>query len=259
MYTEQSGVAWGLDNLLTVKQVSSTMPVPAPSAPLPPSERERDATRSREAILEAAEQLFAERGYDATSLSDVGQAAGVSRGTPGYFFGSKADLYRAVLQHCFAEATSTIHRGRDRALASREAPEVILAGIVRDYFDFLADRPSYVKLMERNALGDGPPTGDELVRPIGQEALAAFMTELGLDRHRSKEAAHLLLSLLSLCWFPVVHARTYVSAVGLDPASRRFAEERRQHVIDLILHGVAGVLDGRTTGPRVRHVVRSQK
>ena len=234
------------------------MPMPAPPPPTLPSERERDAARSRETILEAAEQLFAERGYDATSLSDVGQAAGVSRGTPGYFFGSKADLYRAVLEHCFAEATAAIRLGRDRALASRETPDVILAGIVRDYFDFLAERPSYVRLMERNALGDGPATDDELVRPIGQEALTAFMAELGFDRTRAREAAHLLLSLLSLCWFPVVHARTYVTAVGLDPASRRFAEERRQHVIELILHGVSGALGGRSTGRRAREV-RSEK
>ncbi|MBS1241742.1 MAG: TetR/AcrR family transcriptional regulator [Gemmatimonadetes bacterium] len=228
-----------------------------PASPPLPFERERDAARSREAILEAAEQLFAERGYDATSLSDVGQAAGVSRGTPGYFFGSKADLYRAVLEHCFAEATATIRIGRDRALASQESPDVILAGIVRDYFDFLAERPSYVKLMERNALGDGPPTDAELVRPIGQEALAAFMAELGVGRQRAREAAHLLLSLLSLCWFPVVHAGTYVTAVGLDPASRRFAEERRQHVIALILHGAAGVLGGKTTPRRERNAVSS--
>ena len=61
-------------------------------------ERERNPTRTREAILDAAERLFAEQGYEATSLSQVGQEAGVSRGTPGYFYGSKADLYRAVLE-----------------------------------------------------------------------------------------------------------------------------------------------------------------
>jgi AcrR family transcriptional regulator len=41
------------------------------------------------AILDAAEHLFAERGYEATSLQLVGDSAGVSRATPGYFFGSR--------------------------------------------------------------------------------------------------------------------------------------------------------------------------
>ena len=68
---------------------------------LPLSEKERNPARSREAILDAGEALFAESGYEGTSLSDVGTLAGVSRGTPGYFFGSKAELYRAVLERCF--------------------------------------------------------------------------------------------------------------------------------------------------------------
>ena len=95
-----------------------------------PQERERNAGRSREAILDAAEQLFAERGYDATSLNDVGAAAGVSRGTPGYFFGGKQPLYRAVLERCLERVRQAVRSGQVRALASREPPEVVLAGAV---------------------------------------------------------------------------------------------------------------------------------
>ena len=73
-----------------------------------PHDRERNPDRTREAILDAAERLFADQGYDVTSLSQVGQAAGVSRGTPGYFFGSKADLYRAVLERCFGEVRRAV-------------------------------------------------------------------------------------------------------------------------------------------------------
>jgi AcrR family transcriptional regulator len=209
---------------------------------LPLVDRERDASRSRGAILDAAERLFAERGYDATSLNDVGQAAGVSRGTPGYFFGSKAELYRAVLDRCFAEATEAIRAGKDRALASRETPEVILAGVVRDYYDFLAERPTYVRLMEREALGDGPTGAANPALGIGQEALAALVSVLGFPRSRSREAGHLLLSVLALTWFTVVHAPTYVPALGFDPGSRRFLDERKRYVTNLILHGVKDTL-----------------
>ena len=93
-------------------------------------DKERNAARSREAILDAAEELFADRGYDATSLTDVGAAAGVSRGTPGYFFGGKEQLYRAVLERCLERVRQGERSGRERARASNEPPEVVLAGVV---------------------------------------------------------------------------------------------------------------------------------
>jgi AcrR family transcriptional regulator len=219
--------------------------------------QERNAARSREAILDAAERLFADRGYDATSLTDVGHQAGVSRGTPGYFFGSKADLWRAVLERCFAEAGQAVSEGRDRALGSREPAEVILAGVIRDYFDFLAARPNFIRLMERQALGDGPEEYPDVARAAGQASLAAIVAELGLDDRRSREAAHLLLSMVALCWFPQMHARTYLPAIGLDPSAPGFSDERKAHVVDLILHGIAGRLGGRASPDAVRRSTRT--
>jgi AcrR family transcriptional regulator len=81
------------------------------------TEKGRDADRSRETILDAAEALFAERGYDGVSLSDIGAASGLSRATPSYFFGSKAGLYRAVLDRASA----------DRRAATAEATASIAA------------------------------------------------------------------------------------------------------------------------------------
>lgn len=207
-----------------------------------PRDRERNADRSRAAILDAAEQLFAERGYAATSLSDVGMRAGVSRGTPGYFFGSKAELYRAVLGRCYEQVQVAVRSGRDRALASGRDREEILAGAVGEYFDFLATHPNFVRLIERAALA-----GDEIQHDAppglaaGQEALAAISAELGLDPSPSGEAAQLLLSIISLCWFPLVHAATVVPAVGVDLSSDVLRERRKQHVVALVIHGLRGL------------------
>ena len=203
-------------------------------------DRIRDAERSRAAILDAAERLFAEQGFDATSLTQVGAAAGVSRGTPGYFFRSKAELYQAVLDRSFAEVSEAVRAGRARALASNESPETILAGAVSDYFDFLAARPNFVRLIEREALNQGRlPEGVSHIS-AGQEALAAISAELGLDDSPSGEAAQLLLSIISLCWFPMIHARTVVPAVGVRLDTAEELERRKRHVVGLVLHGLRG-------------------
>jgi AcrR family transcriptional regulator len=142
----------------------------------PASVIERNGNRTREAVLDAAERLFAEKGYDATSLNDVGTAAGVSRGTPGYFFGSKTDLYRAVLERCFGAVRAAVRSGRERALASGEAPETVLAGVVSEYFDFITANPNFVRLIEWEALTGGqhlhdvPPPSRPPASPRGHDA-----------------------------------------------------------------------------------------
>ena len=206
------------------------------------SEKVRNAERSRAAILDAAERLFADQGYDATSLNQVGAAAGVSRGTPGYFFGSKAELYQAVLDRSFADVREAVREGRARALASNESPETILAGAVSDYFDFLAARPNFIRLIEREALGSARHLQGVEYLSAGQEALAAISLELGLDDAASGDAAQLLLSIIALCWFPLIHARTVAPAVGVQLASApEDLERRKRHVVDLVLHGLRGL------------------
>lgn len=204
------------------------------------NDKERNPTRSRESILDAAEELFAHQGYEGTSLNQVGMKAGVSRGTPGYFFGSKESLYQAVLERCFRRVRDAIRSGRDRALASQEPPEVVLAGAVAEYFDFIMENPNFVRLMEREALSGA----DQLTRlpsaNIAAEAVSAISDELGLDTTQGVEAAHLVLSIIGLCWFPAVHASTVMPALGFNAADDVFREQRKQHVVDLVLKGVQG-------------------
>ena len=204
------------------------------------TERVRNPDRSRAAILDAAEDLFAVQGYEATSLNQVGTAAGVSRGTPGYFFGSKSDLYQAVLDRSFAEVRDAVREGRARALASAQSPDTILAGAVSDYFDFLAARPNFIRLIERQALNGGRLPEGLSHLSAGQEALAAISAELGLDDSPSGDAAQLLLSIIALCWFPLIHARTVAAAVGVGLEDAADLERRKRQVISLVLHGLRG-------------------
>ena len=204
-------------------------------------DRERNPARTRAAILDAAEKLFAAKGFEATSLNEVGTAAGVSRGTPGYFFGSKGDLYQAVLDRSFAEVRQAVRAGRARAMASSQSPDAILAGAVSDYFDFLAARPNFIRLIEREALNGGPQLDEVSHLSAGQEALAAISAELGLEDSPSGEAAQLLLSIIALCWFHLIHARTGAPAVGVTLERPDDLERRRRHIVGLVLHGLAGL------------------
>src|SRR4051812_6933043 len=69
----------------------------------PAGRRRYDAAASRQALLEAAGRLFHEQGYDATTVREVGEAAGVDAALIARYFGSKEGLYLAAV----AEASPT--------------------------------------------------------------------------------------------------------------------------------------------------------
>lgn len=83
----------------------------------------RNADRTRALILDAAERVFERDGWQNATMSAIGAEAGVSRGTPGYFFASKAGLRAAMCQRLFdgarAAATGLQLAGdsRDQAIA----------------------------------------------------------------------------------------------------------------------------------------------
>ena len=60
--------------------------------------RRHDAQASRAALLEAAGALFDERGYDATTVRDIGERAAVDPALIARYFGGKEGLYLATLQ-----------------------------------------------------------------------------------------------------------------------------------------------------------------
>jgi AcrR family transcriptional regulator len=68
--------------------------------------RGRDATTA--AILDAADVLFRERGYEAVTVRDIAERAGVSHALVHQYVGSKEDLFRAVLSGNDGHLTSTV-------------------------------------------------------------------------------------------------------------------------------------------------------
>lgn len=201
-------------------------------------QRERDAERTRKAVLDAAEQLFAEQGYAATSLEAIGRVASVSRGTPGYFFGSKETLYRAVLARVLTAEAELLLEAQARATAAGGGPEAVLTALVDAFLDFLVARPSFVRLVEREAAegagtlqqvaAETPAVGNGLATLGGYFAGPAFRTE----------PAQLLLSLLALCWFPLAHAETFTRSLGLDPDAPEFLPAWKRHVVALVMRGI---------------------
>ncbi len=75
-----------------------TPPRPASGPATPPGPRRpRNAAATRQALLEAARELFGHKGYERTTTREIGEAAGADPSLIARYFGSKAGLHLAVM------------------------------------------------------------------------------------------------------------------------------------------------------------------
>lgn len=79
-----------------------------------------DAPRTRERILDAALTLFAEQGYDATSMREISEQLGITKAALYYHFDSKAEIVRAML----AETEQKVSELAAWARAQPKTPEL---------------------------------------------------------------------------------------------------------------------------------------
>jgi AcrR family transcriptional regulator len=195
----------------------------------------RDADRSRQAILDAAEQLFAELGFEAVSMERIGRAAGLSRGAPGYFFGAKESLYRAVLERLF-ESTEQLVELTRLQLAAVPAGDLdrALEIVVGNLLEFLYERPTFLTLVEREALRRSGVMEGSRAHLSLLRAVVAIADDF--ETASSVDPKQLLLSLLGLCWFPLANSPLVRDLGGqLD---RRFLDARKRHVVALLRAGL---------------------
>ena len=78
----------------------------------------------RDQILDAANALFAERGYDEVTIDDLAKGAGVTRGLVHHYFGGRKDVYIALLERLAAGREEELRAPVGRSARARVADSV---------------------------------------------------------------------------------------------------------------------------------------
>lgn len=123
--------------------------------------------------------MFAARGFAGTSLSEIGTAAGLSRGAPAYFFSSKNGVYEAVVRRGLerlGEAAEDIAAELRKGGPGADRRSIVL-GLVDSHLEVLAQERDLLRILHRDCLDEwaavrgAQPECDRLVERL--EALWA--------------------------------------------------------------------------------------
>jgi len=156
------------------------------------------AERRRDELLDAATEVFAERGYHAATIREICRRAGANIASINYHFGDKLALYTEVLR-CAAGAA-----GHDAARAILRAgvpPERALRAVIRAMVEGLygRDRPTVSFRLMRHELVQPTPALmhviDEVVRPNYDRLRATVGAMMGLapDHETTRLCVHSIM------------------------------------------------------------------
>jgi AcrR family transcriptional regulator len=192
------------------------------------------ATRDR--LVRSARRLFATRGYDQASVRAITRGARANLGAITYHFGSKWNLYAAVVDQLFAAMADRL-----AAAAAPPGPAAVrIERLVAAMFGFFTDHPDAPRIMLHALARGGPPP--EAALPHLRRNLATI-TGVVRDGQAAGElrAVDPFLATFTLLsqsiWFAV--ARRVISAVAgrpLDGAPAAPAMAR--HITDVLVRSL---------------------
>ena len=185
------------------------------NSPRPPVRQARgDATR--QAILDAAERIFAEVGYAAARLEDVALAVGIRRPSIVYHFPGKQELYDAVEADIF----TAMHAFAAERLDGVADPMTRLIALLDAWLDFMVDRPTAARIIQRLIADSGPRGGNPV--EFSETALADMdlIVREGIDAgiFRPLATAHLVNAVGGGSLFYICNARQIGDRRAYDPA-----------------------------------------
>ncbi|MBN0048690.1 TetR/AcrR family transcriptional regulator [Streptomyces actuosus] len=139
-----------------------------------------DASRSR--IIAAATTLFAEYGYDGTTVRRIAAEAKLNMATVAYHVGGKADLYREVMRVAHDSERAAVGAALDAfARDAVEDPARAAAAFADHYLDFCLEQPHIPALWMRRWLADAAEFADleeRYTRPLLESVRDALVTAL---------------------------------------------------------------------------------
>ena len=188
-------------------------------------------------IVAAAERIFAERGLAGARTDEIAKAARVNKALLYYYFGSKENLHRFVLQQLFSQLLVAV----EYAPAADALPREQLLAYVNGYFDFVSGHPNYPRLVQREVMDSGKHLSwivQRYFRPLHQRLSRAIEAGIAAGDFRPVDPHHTVLTIIAMTVFYFAAAPVLSEMWGRDALRPQAVAARRRAILDFLEHGL---------------------
>lgn len=142
------------------------------------STRSESSAKTRQRLLDAALTLFSQRGYAATGIRDILQAAGVTQPTLYHHFADKASVLQTLVEQHYGES----HKRLTEILATESSVAGKLLVFATSSFEYCCIDPRVPRLMFQTYFGPTVPEIDGVLDKLTEKRyrLVVEVMELGL-------------------------------------------------------------------------------
>ncbi|MBO6674830.1 MAG: TetR family transcriptional regulator [Rhizobiales bacterium] len=196
----------------------------------------RNAAKSRQRILDAAETVFATRGLEGTRMAAIADLAGCNQALLYHYFASKDDLFTAVLEQTYAK----IRAAEQKLELDDLQPMAAMQKLVEFSFDYVRDNPSFIKLInDENMHGAEHLKASDEARQLNTPLVDTIATILQAgvasgDFRNGVDPVQLYITIASLAYFFTSNRATLSVIFDLPDAKACFAL-RRAHIVEVVL------------------------
>lgn len=197
----------------------------------------RDPARTRETILQAAQDEFAAKGLFGGRVNQIAKEAGANKRMIYHYFGSKEGLYLAVLEQVYAGL-----RGEEQTLhLDHLEPRMAIRRLVEFNFDYSRAHPEMISLFNSENLHRARHLRKskkvrELHSPFVQMVgdILARGAAKGVFR-RGLDPVEVYITIAAVGYFYLSNNWTLSAIFGRNLNSKAALSKRRRHNVDMIL------------------------
>jgi len=213
------------------------MKAPKDSLPETLEPRSRDADRSQLAILASARDEFAARGLAGARMDSIAERAGLNKRLIYYYFGSKDDLFLAVLERVYAD----IRAAEQRLHLDEIEPVEAIRQLVSFTWHYYLEHPEFITLLNsENLHGAAHLKRSERIQEMNSPLVQ--LLDAVLERGKKDnlfragvDPVQLYISIASLCYFYLSNNHTLSAIFGRDLRAPKAMAQRLSHMTDLVL------------------------